>query len=750
MRPVLLLLLLVCNSLLYAASDPVPVGQWRIHLPYNNVDAIAEAGTKIYAAAAYGMFVFNRADGNAERLSPANGLIGYRVQTLKYDESSSTLIIAYNNGRIQFLREKGGDKNDDIFNKTIVGTKTIHHIFVINNLAYLSTSFGLLEMDLAKNEIPNSYSSFDSLGTIEVFSSCIANDSIYISTPKGIFAGSPNDNLNNREKWRLVRVATKGSRHIAAYNGNLYAEVDSQLLVYENKSWRQYIPESQIGITNIDVRHGKLIIGVYGKYIITYNGTDSSHKQVKFINRCLLDQNGNYWYSSPGNGLVEITPNGESPVYPNGPRDISAYQFLNAYDKLWVMPGSFQATTYAQNYNYSRYYNFDNFTWVNAPDNPITNPLYDITVGSFQKQNGRLYLGSHGKGLLRMDNGVPVKVYDETNSPLELRAGFATVVTGLASDAKNNLWISNYEVDSALHMLTPSGVWYSYQLPVSQAGKIVIDSKGNKWILTPRANIGMMVFNDHGTPADPGDDVVVSLNSSKGSGNLPSISVNDIAFTKTGELLVGTDAGFVRIRNPQNVFNGGNFDAERIIISVEQGTNLGGYLLGDEIIYCITLDGADRRWIGTNKGAWLYDSDGETLLKHFTADNSPLMSDNVLHIGIMESTGEVFFGTDQGIASYRGDAMPPTKSIDKLTIFPNPVRPEFDGNIAITGLPDNSLVKITDINGALVYQTFSNGGMATWNCRTFSGERPSTGVYLTFCINPDGSETQVGKILFIH
>jgi hypothetical protein len=215
-------------------------------------------------------------------------------------------------------------------------------------------------------------------------------------------------------------------------------------------------------------------------------------------------------------------------------------------------------------------------------------------------------------------------------------------------------------------------------------------------------------------------------------------------------LLIGTDQGYAKIRTPQNVFGKGDYDAQRVIISVEANSNLGGYLLGSEVINCITVDGGDRRWFGTNSGAWLIDSDGETILQHFTKDNSPLMSDNVTSITIMESTGEVFMGTDLGIASYRADALVASKTFETLKIYPNPVKPDYQGDISINGMPDNTLVKITDINGSLVNQSYSNGGMATWNGKTFDGTRASSGVYLVFCINQDGTETQVGKILFIH
>jgi ligand-binding sensor domain-containing protein len=372
--------------------------------------------------------------------------------------------------------------------------------------------------------------------------------------------------------------------------------------------------------------------------------------------------------------------------------------------------------------------------------------MYDFTLCAYQKNTGRLYLGSHGTGILQINNGQAVKRYDETNSPLRKRGGLFNIISGMALDKSSNLWISNFDVDSSLHQLNNKSEWTSYKLPVNNTSKIAIDSRNSKWIIVQSG--GLLFFNDKGTVTTT-DDIISRVNANSGTGNLPSNNINDIAFTKNGELLIGTDQGFVRIRNPNAIQTGGNYDAERIIVSVEQGTNLGGYVLETEKINTIFIDGGDRRWFGTDKGAWLYDSDGTTLLHHFTKENSPLMSNNVLNIGINETTGEVFFGTDKGLISFRADANAAAKSIEKLVIYPNPVRPDFVGDVAITGLTDNTLIKITDINGQLVYQTFSNGGMATWNCKTFSGERPSTGVYLVFAMSNDGEETEVGKLLFI-
>lgn len=752
-----LLILLFVNQFIKAENKPVALGQWRIHLPYRSVNVIEETKDKIYCAGLYGMFSYDRADGFTERLSPINGFGGYKAQAMAYDENTDQLLIAYADCRLEILKDKKITRNDDIFNKTIVGEKTINHINIVNGFAYISTTFGLLEFNLNKNEVKNSYQNIGPGGTIiPIYSSCILNDSIYISTSSGIYRGSMNPlvNLGISSNWKLVKSASIKSKHIASFNGNIYAEIDSFLYKYNQSSWSLIEPNKVI-VTNIDIDHNKLVMGIYGKYIITIDGSNNqSTKGINVLNECLLDGNGNYWYSSPTNGLAFMNPFGpELYFYPNGPRSNTSFSMLNAYNNLYVMAGGLRVTTYAPTFNGEKYYYFNNFDWTNSPENPMTLPLYDYTHSSYSKSLNRLMIGTHGKGLLQMDNGEPKKVWDETNSPLRGRLNIYTIISGVAFDSKNNLWVSNFDVDSSLHMMTPAGKWTSYKMPTSMTGKIVIDNKNNKWILTPQAGIGIIAFTDKNT-ADPSDDIKISLNTNKGSGNLPSSNVNDIAFTKSGELLIGTDGGFVKIRTPQNAFNPnvkpGDYDAQRVIISVESNSNLGGYLLGAEVINCIVVDGGDRRWFGTNTGAWLIDSDGETVLQHFTKDNSPLISDNVTSIAIMESTGEVFFGTDGGLVSYRSDALVPSKNLEALKIYPNPVKPDYTGDIAITGVPDNTLVKITDINGALVNQVYSNGGMAKWSGNTFDGNRASTGVYLVFCINQDGSETQVGKILFVH
>ena len=127
-----------------------------------------------------------------------------------------------------------------------------------------------------------------------------------------------------------------------------------------------------------------------------------------------------------------------------------------------------------------------------------------------------------------------------------------------------------------------------------------------------------------------------------------------------------------------------------------------------------------------------------------------MFSNTINCISIDHSTGEVYFGTDKGIISYKGDSTEPEPTYSNIVVYPNPVKENYEGVIAIKGLVENADIKITDISGTLIYHTIAKGGQATWDGKNYSGEKAKTGVYLVFSSNSDGSETIVTKILFIN
>jgi hypothetical protein len=220
---------------------------------------------------------------------------------------------------------------------------------------------------------------------------------------------------------------------------------------------------------------------------------------------------------------------------------------------------------------------------------------------------------------------------------------------------------------------------------------------------------------------------------------------------KDGNIWVGTNQGPVEFFNVSQIFDEVEVLGHQPVIPRNDGSNLADFLLSTEKINDIFIDGANQKWFATEKsGVFLISPDGLKEIHHFTEANSPLFSDNVVTLAVKDETGEVFFGTDKGIVSFKGQATEGGDDFGNVYVYPNPVRENYEGDITVTGLASNVNVKITDISGNLVFETTALGGQAIWNGRNFYGERVHTGVYLIFCTNEDGSKTHITKLLFIH
>ena len=266
-------------------------------------------------------------------------------------------------------------------------------------------------------------------------------------------------------------------------------------------------------------------------------------------------------------------------------------------------------------------------------------------------------------------------------------------------------------------------------------------------MILPRGG-GVLVFDDRATLNTTSDDRKRKLGFTPGIGNIPGNEVYCLAEDEDGEIWVGTNDGVGVFYSPENVFNTSGFDCQRILL--EQDGTLQELLKGQEVT-AIAVDGANRKWIATRGGGvFLMSADGTQEVRHFTATNSPLLSDNVVALAIDPISGEVFFSTDKGLISYNSDAIVGGEKNEDVMAYPNPVRPEYRGPIAIRGLVKDADVKITDIQGNVVFKTTALGGQAIWDGNNFSGQRAATGVYLVFITNEDGSETAITKILFVN
>jgi hypothetical protein len=312
------------------------------------------------------------------------------------------------------------------------------------------------------------------------------------------------------------------------------------------------------------------------------------------------------------------------------------------------------------------------------------------------------------------------------------------------------MWVSNIGALVPICVRKDDETWLEFQPPFSLdqnwLTQIAFDDYNQVWFVIPRQ--GIMVFN-YGTDLEnKSDDLFKKLINVPGQGNLPSLNVNCMATDRDGNIWVGTDIGVTVFYCPGDVLTEFGCDAQQIVITASDGYN--GYLLGTENVKRIAIDGANRKWFATDNGVWLFSEDGTEQILNFNADNSPLLSDFVTSLDIDNTTGEVYIGTEKGLIVYRSDATQgPSNSCAPL-VYPNPVRENYQGPIAISGIVNDAEIKITDAEGNLIYKTQALGGQVIWDGKNYNGERAGTGVYLVFASNEDGSATCITKLLVIN
>ncbi|MEO7174817.1 MAG: T9SS type A sorting domain-containing protein, partial [Saprospiraceae bacterium] len=308
----------------------------------------------------------------------------------------------------------------------------------------------------------------------------------------------------------------------------------------------------------------------------------------------------------------------------------------------------------------------------------------------------------------------------------------------------------NFAAPRPISVRKADGSWQSFK-PVTQTNlfQVVVDQQDNKWFIVQGNSGGVMVFNEGDDFNSTTDDKVRFINT--GNSVLTSNTINCLTVDLDGAVWIGTDAGPFVFECGSNVFDSSCKGSQRRV--VEGG--IPALLLDGEDIRTIAVDGGNRKWFGSTTGVYVQSASGEQQIHKFTTDNSPLFDNTIQKIGINNKNGEVFIATDKGMVSYKGEA---TEGgifhIDaNILVYPNPVKPDYDGPIAIKGLASNSNVKITDITGRLVFETKAVGGQAIWYGSDLSGKRAASGVYLVFSTAElliDKPDAAIAKILFIN
>jgi sugar lactone lactonase YvrE len=539
------------------------------------------------------------------------------------------------------------------------------------------------------------------------------------------------------------------------------------LLVFENNSW-SYFDSSFNEIQSLDGNINKLI--VTSKYWIKLYDSDlvnyyhlwkyqfTTDPQYPLPSSAVFDANEDLWIADKNSGLVYSPESWKfEKVSINGPQNYTVFDLASLGSEVYGVSGGMNLSL-GPNFYHAMVYKFTNQVWEtfyykNMPELSPYRDLVRIVVDPNDPTH--YFCGSWVSGLLEFKNNQFLKLHNSSNSTLETVVGIDyTRIGGLAFDADGNLWVTNSLTSPQIHVMTPAGVWssidYSASIGGINLGQIIVTKDDIKWVILPQG-VGLFVFDDNNTPSNKSDDKYKKLSIINETGEIISNSVFSIAEDKDGYIWVGTSKGVAVYYNPEEVFESGTFTARQVKIPRNDGTDKADILLANEIVTSIKIDGANRKWFGTQTGGVYYTSeDGLEQIYHFTKDNSPLLDNNIICSTVVPNTGEVFFGTAQGMISYRSTATEGSDDYTGVYAFPNPVKPDYVGPITITGLVAGSYVKITDISGNMVFEMRSEGGQAIWYGNDLSGRRVQTGVYMVFSTNETGSKTDITKILFIN
>ena len=764
-------------SLLYICGfgQNIGIGQWRTLQSYRNSISVANVGNKVYCANKNGLFIYDKVEKTITPLSKENGLSDIGISQLKYYKDLDILIIAYNDANIDFIQNNQISNFSDIKHASISDFKKIINIDFYGNYAYISCSFGIVVVDLIKKEVKDTYYIGSNGDHIQVNDIAInpLNDSIYAATNTGIFAANFNStNLVSFENWNLIPNQPKNNAPInflIYFDGCLIANnylptksMDSAYLL-KNNVWTKFDTIDISRRYSMEIFNNKLNIVRYN-FVSTFSSANQSSfgsfsywgvcPSGPIVNGVSVDNDGEIWIADKTIGLIHNKDWNWENIKPEGPGSTDVCKLKMSGQTLWVATGGVDAS-WGNSWLSNGLYRFKNGKWTEHNKNTIAgmDTIFDIiNLAITPNSDEHIYACSWARGLVEINDNTFVKEFKETNSTLENIQGvpgyYWLGVGGAEFDNNGNLWVTNSGVTNELCVKKPNGTWLSFNINNVTAkntiADILIDSTNQKWMLMPKGNIA--VFNDNNTIDNTSDDRSQLITTSPGSGNLPSSTAYCMAKDRDGKIWVGTDKGICVFYNPEKIFTNENWDAQQILVEQDGYYQ---YLLEFEIVTSIAVDGANRKWLGTqNAGVFLVSADGLTQIQHFTKDNSPLISNYISSIAINSVTGEVFIGTDNGICSYMGTATKGAESMSALTIYPNPVKPNYNGAIAIRGLVTDANVKITDIAGSLVYETTANGGEAIWNGCNMSGKKVNTGIYMVYCTNSDGSSTKVGKILF--
>ncbi|RED24656.1 hypothetical protein BD847_1391 [Flavobacterium cutihirudinis] len=736
---------------------------WEGYFSFNEIKDISESSVSVYAASENALFVKNAAANTNKTITTVDGLSGQTISAVYYSETFKKTIVGYENGLMIVINETDGSmlKVVDIINKQLApNLKKINHFMEHNGLVYVSCDFGIVQFNLTTLKFGDTYFIGDNGAEISVKQTAFFNGFIYAATSSGIRkADITNPNLNDFSQWSMVNSGDWSS----------IENIDTELIAINSTGYihrfnsNNFVAFFQLPQVAVDMRakNHNLFITTPG-FVYVYNNQMVLNRQI--ANTQVLDNTINFTCATAVDNLIYIgtkekglfsstlTAGGTfTNTTPKGPERNNIFSLDVSANALWAVYGDYDT-------NYNPYdldsYGVSKYTtsgWLNIPYSEVYDAKSMTRIIINPANEKLVYASSFFSGLLRIEDDVPNFLYNEKNSGLEsLTSGGPNYIdvriNATTFDKSGNLWVTNSRIKNGLKVLRTNGEWGSYAMTSvldnaeeSNYAAIVSDKSNVKWIATNRD--GVIGF-------DEVSKTFKKMTFGSDLGNLPSADVRSLVIDTKNQLWIGTTKGLRVLSNVGNFQNSGQLKSNAIIIMED---NLAQELLYEQFITSIAVDGSNNKWIGTSdSGVFMVSPNGQETKYHFTINNSPLPSNGINDIKINNVTGEVFIATNKGMVSFKGIATGVNEDLNNVYVYPNPVRPTYSGTVKVAGLLDKANIKITDIEGNLVYETTSEGGTIEWDTTAFGRYKVSSGVYMIFISAQDGGETKVKKVMIIR
>ena len=751
-----------------SAQESTTIGGWESYLPYQSGRWVTQSEKSIYYATEFSLVILDKEDLSATFLSKVDGLSDTGIDLIEYDRFNDQLFIVYSNSNLDIIQ--GGDIMNDAAikdNSNIIGSRKVNNIFVADaSTIYLATDFGILEYRSDRLEFGTTIFTESQVWDIQQY-----GDLLLASTDDGLYYlnTSSTQNIGDFNQWNLVGEQNGlpvfyESGSLTVFGNQLFFtdgltiyRTENEVLLFEEF---YTVEDNSFDITYLAPGQQNLMIGLRApsaSKLLLFNGENIDEIPGGCIDRLRIsveDQEGRLWYADNFRDFryMDNSLNCKRINF-NSPLTEKASDIAIGSDAIVISSGGV-SDSYGDLFSRDGFYILDENGWENINEgnfSPIKeNDLLNFFKVSFSEDEQTLLLGTFWKGLMTYNlEDQSVSVFSENNSSLQPAIGDGKVrISDIQLDQSGKRWITNYNAPRPLILWDSDDQWYNFNITGDKrVGDLAIDGQGNKWMVTLGNTNGVFVFNEGLDLNTSSDDSrrLINLNNSE----IPSSIIYTVEADRQGDIWVGTSEGAILFEGGQNVFDP-EYRGIRQRVEVE---GIGAFLLETEEVRTIEVDGADRKWFGTRNGIFVQSPNGDEQIARFDEDNSPLFDNEIVDMAFDGESGKMYIATNRGIQSIRTETTGGRAThTGNVYAFPNPVESGYQGPIAIKGLAEDATVKITDINGRIVFETQALGGQAIWNGRDLSGAEAPTGVYLVFSTGSSvfgDPDSYVTKILLI-